>query len=119
MTAEVAAFKVEMELVLVLDTGFGLGEELVLAAEVGQRAGGGFPVGVPLAVDTKFWKGPGAVLLEFTLMLGVETETEAGCTCGLLQVEMLPAALEVASGSLPVAAGVATGADSSGLWAAE
>lgn len=51
MTAELAGFKVETELVLVLAAGLGLGEELVLAAEVGQRAVGGFPLGV----DTKFW----------------------------------------------------------------
>lgn len=43
-------------------------------------------------------------------MLGVKTETEAGCTGGLLQVEMLTAFLEMALDSVMVAAGVATGA---------
>lgn len=51
MTAKLAGFKLETELVLVLDTGFGVGEELVLAADVGQRVSAGFPLGVV----PKFW----------------------------------------------------------------
>lgn len=47
--AKLAGFKLETELVLVLDTG--IGEELVLAADVAA----GFPVGVPLGVDPRFW----------------------------------------------------------------
>lgn len=49
-------------------------------------------------------------------MLGVEPETKAGCTCGLLQVEMFT--LETVTVST-VAAGVATGSVTSGLWAAD
>lgn len=113
MTAKLAGFKLETELLPVLGTGFGVGEELVLAADVGQRVGAGFP----FRVVPKVWYGLGVVLLEFTLMLGVETETEADCTCGLLQV--LTAALEMASDSVTAVAGVATGTVRSGLWAAE
>lgn len=55
LTAALAGWEMETELVLVLDTEFGLGEELVLTADVEQRVAAEFPLGVPLGVDTKFW----------------------------------------------------------------
>ncbi len=88
---------------------------LVLVLRVGQRVAVGFTFGLGLTprLEMGFWLRLG-VVLEFTLVLGCELGTEAGCKFGLL-VGIGTAGLGLASDSLIVGV-VATEAGISVLW---